>query len=83
MTLADLAREMDHYVEAVESDRAEAAGWPDWINIASKVAQVAATRIFARELATARSAPNGILANAVCPGWLITVTEQGAHTCLT
>lgn len=63
---------MDAYVDAVENDRAKAEGWPDWINIASKVGQVAATRIFARELAADPSAAPGLLVNAVCPGWLIT-----------
>ncbi|HMA94217.1 MAG TPA: SDR family NAD(P)-dependent oxidoreductase, partial [Polyangiaceae bacterium] len=67
-----LERVLDDYVKAVESDRASSEKWPDWINIASKVGQVAAMRIFARQLATDPATPPGILVNAVCPGWLIT-----------
>lgn len=70
--LLELERVLDDYVEAVESDRASADGWPAWINIASKVGQVAATRIFARHVAEDPAFPRGILVNAVCPGWLIT-----------
>ena len=39
---------MDAYVEAVEAGTAEAEGWPAWVNIPSKVGQVAVTRAFAR-----------------------------------
>lgn len=67
-----LERVLDDYIEAVESDRASSEQWPDWINIPSKVGQVAAMRIFARQLATDPAVPPGILVNAVCPGWLIT-----------
>lgn len=72
LSLPELDSVMDDYVTAVEGDRAQAAGWPDWINVASKVGQVAAMRIFARELAADPSSPPGILVNAVCPGWMIT-----------
>jgi NAD(P)-dependent dehydrogenase (short-subunit alcohol dehydrogenase family) len=72
MNLPELEQVMDAYVAAVEGERAAAEGWPDWINIASKVGQVAATRIFARELAADPTTPEGILVNAVCPGWMIT-----------
>jgi NAD(P)-dependent dehydrogenase (short-subunit alcohol dehydrogenase family) len=72
LSLRDLEKNLDDYVIAVESDRASNEGWPDWINIASKVGQVAAMRIYARELATNPSTPKGILVNAVCPGWMIT-----------
>ena len=57
-------------VAAVEGDRAAGEGWPQWVNVPSKVGQVAAARIFSRELAS--EAP-GVLVNAVCcPGWMIT-----------
>lgn len=72
LTLPELDKVMDDYVTAVESDHAQAEGWPDWINVASKVGQVAAMRIFARELAADPSSPPGILVNAICPGWMIT-----------
>ncbi|MEV6073045.1 SDR family NAD(P)-dependent oxidoreductase [Nocardia sp. NPDC052001] len=64
ITLADIERTMDEYVTAVEADKATSDGWPDWINIPSKVGQVAAARIMARALPSGRD----ILVNAACPG---------------
>lgn len=72
MGFAELEHLLADYVDAVETDRAATEGWPAWINVASKVGQVAATRIFARQLLEDPDAPKGILVNAVCPGWLIT-----------
>jgi carbonyl reductase 1 len=65
MSLDDVAEVMDAYVEAVESGRDAEEGWPDWINPPSKVGQVAAVRVMARDMkATGRD----ILINAACPG---------------
>jgi carbonyl reductase 1 len=69
MTIKDLERALDEYVLAVEAGRDVAAGWPEWINVPSKVGQVAAMRIFARDVARENA---GVLVNAVCPGWMIT-----------
>ena len=63
----DLARLMDDYVAAVETGRAATQGWPAWINPPSKVGQVAAVKIWARELAD-EAAHRDILVNAACPG---------------
>lgn len=63
-TLEDVERTMDDYVEAVEKGTSAQAGWPEWINIPSKIGQVASARILARRMAGRR----GILINAVCPG---------------
>ncbi len=67
MSLADLAKVMNDYVEAVETGRAAAEGWPGWINPPSKVGQVAAVKVLARELA-GEAARRDILVNAACPG---------------
>ena len=67
MSLADVDKVMDGYVEAVETGRAAAEGWPDWINPPSKVGQVAAVKVLARELA-GDAAQRDILVNAACPG---------------
>lgn len=72
LTLTELESVMNAYVAAVEQEWAAGEGWPDWINIPSKVGQVAAMRIFARELAQDPASPAGILVNAACPGWMIT-----------
>lgn len=60
---------------AVHAGTAEAAGWPRWLNVPSKVAQVAAVRAVAarrrdRDLAT------GTLVAAVCPGMVDTATSR-------
>jgi carbonyl reductase 1 len=67
MSLAGLTKVMDDYVAAVETGRAAAQGWPDWINPPSKVGQVAAVKVWARELAS-QAARRDILVNAACPG---------------
>ncbi|MBN2001908.1 MAG: SDR family NAD(P)-dependent oxidoreductase [Anaerolineae bacterium] len=66
-SLEDIEQLMDEYVHLVETNRAKAHGWPEWINIPSKVAQVASTKIMAR-LVKDEMSRRGILINAVCPG---------------
>jgi len=63
---------MQDYVAAAEAGTAEDQGWPAWVNIPSKVGQVALTRAAARELASAPDGSRGILLNAACPGWTMT-----------
>ncbi len=64
---------MNAYVAAVEAGTAAAQGWPDWVNIPSKVGQVAVTRSFARSVVREASLPKGALINAACPG--VTLTD--------
>ena len=47
-SLEDIERLMDEYVHLVETNQAKAHEWPEWINVPSKVAQVASTKIMAR-----------------------------------
>jgi carbonyl reductase 1 len=68
-TLADLDRVMLAYADAVEQGTAAAAGWPAWINIASKIGQVAAMRVFAR-------ARRDVTIDAVCPGLVDTAASR-------
>ena len=67
MSLDDLDRAMRDYADAVRSDAAAAQGWPEWINIPSKVGQVAAVRIYARTQRD-QAMRSGQLIVAVCPG---------------
>ena len=67
----EINERMDAYVEAVESGCDQQAGWPAWVNIPSKVGQVAVTRAFARRQRT--SLAEGVLINAACPG--VTLTD--------
>jgi carbonyl reductase 1 len=67
VTLDDIDHVMADYVDAVESGTALGKGWPASINIASKVGQVAAARVFARDQRE-QAARDGRLIASVCPG---------------
>jgi carbonyl reductase 1 len=69
VTLNEIDTVMLDYVDAVESGRAAAQGWPDWINIPSKVGQVAAARVYARSAV-------GQFVVAVCPGLVDTEASR-------
>ena len=64
---------MDGYVASVRAGTAAAEGWPDWVNIPSKVGQVAVTRAYARR----QRGDRGVLINAACPG--LTATDATRH----
>ena len=68
---------MDDYVAAVEAGAAAAEGWPDWVNIPSKVGQVAVTRAFARAYERDPARRAGVLIDAACPG--LTLTDATRH----
>ncbi len=72
-TLGELDATMLRYADAVASGEAEAEGWPASINIPSKIGQVAAARVFARdELARG----TGRFVAAVCPGLIDTAASR-------
>ncbi|MEM7023398.1 MAG: SDR family NAD(P)-dependent oxidoreductase [Pseudomonadota bacterium] len=75
LSLDDIEASMDRYVEAVEAGRAADEGWPEWINIPSKIGQVATARIAARDIARSRP-DDGVLINAVCPGLIDTAASR-------
>jgi carbonyl reductase 1 len=75
ITLDDLDATMLAWRDAVVAGRASAEGWPDWINIPSKVGQVAAVRVLARERRAA-DAEDGTLVAAVCPGLVDTPASR-------
>ena len=66
-SLEDIEALMDRYVSLVQAGRERDEGWPEWINVPSKVAQVASMKIFARQM-HADAMRRGILIDAVCPG---------------
>jgi carbonyl reductase 1 len=74
-TLEDLEDVLEDYVSLVENEEDKQAGWPDSINIPSKIAQVAAMRIMARDYQDA-AANRGILINAACPGLIDTEASR-------
>jgi carbonyl reductase 1 len=70
-TLDDVDAAVAAWRAAVRDGRAVAEGWPEWINIPSKVAQVAAVRAAATPR-RARDLADGTLLAAVCPGLIDT-----------
>jgi carbonyl reductase 1 len=75
MSLDDVDAAMLAWREAVIAGTAAAEGWPDWINIPSKVGQVAAVRVLARERRD-RDKADGTLVAAVCPGLVDTAASR-------
>ena len=75
MTLDDVDATMLDWRDAVVEGRAAAEGWPEWINIPSKVGQVASVRVLARERRAA-DARHGTLVAAVCPGLVDTTASR-------
>src|SRR5688572_17764888 len=63
------------YVDAVERGTAAAEGWPDWINIPSKVGQVASMRVFARSMREVAE-HRRLVIDAVCPGLIDTAASR-------
>ncbi|MEU6370266.1 SDR family NAD(P)-dependent oxidoreductase [Streptomyces sp. NPDC046931] len=60
---------------ALHAGTAEEAGWPRWLNVPSKVAQVAAVRAIAAERRDDDVAAGTLIA-AVCPGMVDTPTSR-------
>ncbi|MEV7142090.1 SDR family NAD(P)-dependent oxidoreductase [Streptomyces tauricus] len=66
---------VESWRRAVHSGTAEEAGWPRWLNVPSKVAQVAAVRAVAAERREGDLA-DGTLIASVCPGMVDTATSR-------
>lgn len=71
MSLDQVDATMIAWRDAVLAGTAVDEGWPEWINIPSKVGQVAAVRVFARDRRLADVADGTVVA-AVCPGLIDT-----------
>jgi NAD(P)-dependent dehydrogenase (short-subunit alcohol dehydrogenase family) len=74
-TLDEVDAVMLAWRDAVVAGRHVAEGWPEWINIPSKVGQVAAVRVLARERRAADER-DGTLVAAVCPGMVDTEASR-------
>jgi NAD(P)-dependent dehydrogenase (short-subunit alcohol dehydrogenase family) len=66
-TLEQVEAAVESWRTAIHDGTAEEQGWPRWINVPSKVAQVAAVRAVAAQRRAADLA-TGTLVAAVCPG---------------
>jgi carbonyl reductase 1 len=67
VSLEDVEKVVEEWRTAVHDGTAQAQGWPEWINLPSKVAQVAAVRAVAAERQERDLAENTLVAS-VCPG---------------
>lgn len=75
MSLDEVDATMLAWRDAVLTGRAAQEGWPDWINIPSKLGQVAAVRVLARER-RGIDCQHGTLVAAVCPGLIDTAASR-------
>ncbi|MFJ8637304.1 SDR family NAD(P)-dependent oxidoreductase [Streptomyces sp. NPDC093568] len=66
---------VESWRSAVHNGTAQEAGWPVWLNVPSKVAQVAAVRAVAA-VRRERDLTEGTLVAAVCPGMVDTATSR-------
>lgn len=73
-TLDEVDKHVAAWRDAVLDGRARAGAWPGFVNIPSKIAQVAAVRALAAAR-QAEDAARGILVAAVCPGMINTPTS--------
>jgi NAD(P)-dependent dehydrogenase (short-subunit alcohol dehydrogenase family) len=74
-TLDEVESAVKSWHAAVHAGTAQDLGWPEWLNVPSKVAQVAAVRAVARERRET-DLPDGTLIAAVCPGLVDTATSR-------
>jgi len=74
-SLNDVDEVVASWRAAVHAGTAQDLGWPRWINVPSKVAQVAAVRAVARQR-RARDLREGTLVAAVCPGLVATEASR-------
>ncbi|HEY2673070.1 MAG TPA: SDR family NAD(P)-dependent oxidoreductase [Rugosimonospora sp.] len=74
-SLEDIEAVVESWRAAVHDGSAGAQGWPNWLNIPSKVAQVAAVRIAAAHRRE-RDLVDGTLVAAVCPGLIDTAAAR-------
>lgn len=66
---------VESWRSAIHHRTAQEAGWPIWLNVPSKVAQVAAVRAVAGER-RAHDLATGTLIASVCPGMVDTATSR-------
>jgi NAD(P)-dependent dehydrogenase (short-subunit alcohol dehydrogenase family) len=74
-SLEEVEKAVESWRAAIHAGNAEELGWPRWLNVPSKVAQVAAVRAVAARR-RASDVPEGTLIAAVCPGLVDTPTSR-------
>ena len=75
VTLDAVDEVIRRYAEMVEAGRDREEGWPESVNVASKIGQVAASWVFAREMRAEATAAD-MMVCAVCPGLVDTEASR-------
>ncbi|MET8762543.1 SDR family NAD(P)-dependent oxidoreductase [Lentzea sp. NPDC004782] len=73
-TLDEIDEQIARWRDEVKDGRAKAGAWPGFVNIPSKIGQVAAVRVLARQRRQA-DLERGVLIASVCPGMINTPTS--------
>jgi len=76
MDLDDVDRVMNEYVTLVKEGTAGQHGWPEWMNIPSKIGQVASMKILGRMMRKEQAKERNISVLAVCPGLMDTEASR-------
>jgi carbonyl reductase 1 len=76
MGLDDVDSVMNEYVTLVKEGVAADRGWPEWMNIPSKIGQVASMKILARMIGKEQAKARYISVLAVCPGLMDTEASR-------
>jgi NAD(P)-dependent dehydrogenase (short-subunit alcohol dehydrogenase family) len=74
-SLDEVEYAIESWRSAIHNKTSEEAGWPRWLNVPSKIAQVAAVRAVAAERRE-HDLATGTLVAAVCPGMVDTATSR-------
>jgi carbonyl reductase 1 len=67
---------MQEYIEQVKAGDDIKSGWPEWMNIPSKIGQVASMKVLAREMIEQNAKERNIMILAVCPGLMDTEASR-------
>jgi carbonyl reductase 1 len=75
-TLDGINDVMREYIEQVKAGDDIKSGWPEWMNIPSKIGQVALMKVLAREMIEQNAKERNIMILAVCPGLMDTEASR-------
>jgi NAD(P)-dependent dehydrogenase (short-subunit alcohol dehydrogenase family) len=75
-TLDGINDVMKDYVKHVNEGNDIKEGWPEWMNIPSKIGQVASMKVLAREVMGQNAKERNIMILAVCPGLMDTEASR-------
>lgn len=75
-TLDGINNIMEEYMKLVKAGNDIKYSWPEWMNIPSKIGQVASMKIFARDMLEQNAKERNIMILAACPGLMDTEASR-------